>query len=108
VYVRVCIAGDDSDDDGKGKGKGKEVELEVDGLQDADNSEADIAKLLGFSGFSSTKVRVKMISVHSVEQKSLHFQRYSDVFSLKYTGIMLKIRLFGLPNALFNILNCYK
>ena len=73
VYVYVCVAGDDSDDDGKGKGK--EVEVEVDGLQDADNSEADIAKLLGFGGFSSTKVRVKIISVRSVKQKKHLFQR---------------------------------
>ena len=75
VYGCVCVAGDDSDDDGKGKGKGKEVEVEVDGLQDADNSEADIAKLLGFGGFSSTKVRVKIISVRSVKQKKHLFQR---------------------------------
>ena len=52
----LCFAvGDDSDDEGKGKGK--EVEVEGDGLQDVDNSEAEIAKLLGFGGFSSTKVR---------------------------------------------------
>ena len=50
-----CVVGDDSDDEGKGKGK--EVEVEGDGLQDVDNSEAEIAKLLGFGGFSSTKVR---------------------------------------------------
>lgn len=80
MYVYVCVAGDDSDDDGKGKGKGKEVEVEVDGLQDADNSEADIAKLLGFGGFSSTKVRVEMITVHSVKQKKHLFQRNSNVF----------------------------
>ena len=61
IYICVCVyaVGDDSDDDGKGKGKGKDVEVEVDGLQDAENSEADIAKLLGFGGFSSTKVREK-------------------------------------------------
>lgn len=51
-----CAVGDDSDDEGKGKGK--EVEVEGDGLQDVDNSEAEIAKLLGFGGFSSTKVRI--------------------------------------------------
>ena len=54
MCVFVCVVGDDSDDEGKGKSK--EAEVEVDGLQDVDNSEAEIAKLLGFGGFSSTKV----------------------------------------------------
>ena len=80
VYACVCVTGDDSDDDGKGKGKGKDVEVEVDGLLDADNSEADIAKLLGFGGFSSTKVRVKIITVHSLTQKRHLYECNLSVF----------------------------
>ena len=52
LHLHCTCLGDDSDDEGKLK---KEEEADS-GLGDIDNNEEDIAKLLGFGGFGTTKV----------------------------------------------------